>query len=432
MTTNHIKKRNFYSLVLCVGVFLNTPACDVSDADLGSSGLASFSLSPSANDVDVLQVEVNGAATLAYTSTDSVDLAISVNGDAAYSESIDASSSLSFDIAAVLPLAEGENEVVAELLYNGHSLQEAFIVTVAEGAQGLILSPAATEVGTFDVDVDVDTTLGFLSEEDATLEVLVNGSVVHSESVDASTDKAYAATVNIPLEREGPNEVIANLRYQGNSLTERATVEVSPAVPTATFPAWSTSFTQSNTVAIAMDAAWNTTEVAFSIDGGEFLPAEDLGSGDYTVALENLDIGDSALTLRVRTENAGHEQVHRFHDVIAGIVPVFDCAQSNNMIPTSTLIANNNFEVRSMLGYFGDPDGGHTVTFIIEFIDDNGDQFINPASVLTKGRSSMDVEYNVDRFRCGNSPCSENYDLSLVVDGVGVCSQNSFGTIRDL
>ena len=85
-----------------------------------------------------------------------------------------------------------------------------------------------------------------------------------------------------------------------------------------------------------------------------------------------------------------------------------------------------------MLGYFGDPDGGHTVTFIIEFIDDNGDQFINPASVLTKGRSSMDVEYNVDRFRCGNSPCSENYDLSLVVDGVGVCSQNSFGTIRDL
>jgi hypothetical protein len=102
------------------------------------------------------------------------------------------------------------------------------------------------------------------------------------------------------------------------------------------------------------------------------------------------------------------------------------------MLPNRKLLRDNRTEVRSMIGYFGDPDGGHTLTFVIEFTDENGDTFVNPAIVLTKGRTSVDVQYNVDQFRCNNNPCTDSYDLSLFVDGQAVCSQIAFGTIAEL
>jgi hypothetical protein len=136
--------------------------------------------------------------------------------------------------------------------------------------------------------------------------------------------------------------------------------------------------------------------------------------------------------VRVITSNDGHQQLHLFHDVVADVAPVFDCTNNTNMLPTSDLIRNNRTEVRSMQGYFGDPDGGHTVTFVVRFTDDNGRTFTNPAEVLTYGRSSMDVAFNVERFRCNNNPCNDDYDLSLLVDGQQVCNQNNYGTIFEL
>ncbi len=292
------------------------------------------------------------------------------------------------------------------------------------------VSAASDEVAVMQVSVSGQASLSYSSIDNATVEFFVNGKSLFEESHNASEQLSFDFSATLALD-PGPNDIVAQIRYNGDTLSQSFTVTAAPANPSIVLPVWTNSFTQSGTATITPGTGWNIENLSYQVDDGAFVPAEDLGNGDFDIALQNLDIGDSRLTLRVATSNGGFEQVHFFSDVVSGIAPVFDCMQSTSMLPTSRLIGNNNAEVRSMQGYFGDPDGGHTITFVIAFVDDNGESYVNPATVITKGRTSVDVSYNVDRFRCNNNPCNDTYDISLLVDGQPICSRTAFGVIEE-
>ncbi len=406
--------------------------CQVDDADLETSSLVSFTITPAANEVDVLRVDVSGSATLAYVSAGEATVEIFVNGASAYVESFDAAASRELAFETTLPLTEGTNEIVALLDYGDNQLSQNAVVTVADGLQAFTLTPAATAVNVYEVDVTADVALGFMSDDEATLEIAVNGRAVYLESIDASGSKTAQSKPTLPLSRLGPNDIVATLRYRGNELTERAIVTVDPAAPSVSFPAWTTAHTQQGTVSVSLDAEWTVDAVAFSRDGGEFLPATALGGGDFAVDLVDLDIGDNALTVRVTTSNRGTVQVHEFHDVVADIAPVFACnTPSAAMLPDTELLERNRFERRTMVGYFGDPDGGHTFAFVLSFEDD-GIPMQTVGTVLSAARTSLLVEHDIDRADCGDAPCTQSYGLRLLVDDepVALCSNGSFGLIR--
>ncbi len=419
------------TLILSLSLVAAFAGCQIADADLEVSSLVDFSITPSSTDLDQLSVEVTGSATLAYTSEDdAATLEIYVGGARAYVESFDASASRELDFAADLPLEEGENEIVAHLEYHGEVLTRSVVVDVAEGVQGFTLTAAQAEVDRFEVGLTVDTALGYYSGDAATLEVAVEGQSVYLETIAATDSLAAQLTPTVPLSRVGPNEIVATLRYRGNEWTQRTTVTVAPAAPELTFPTWTTDHEQIGSVTVDLDPAWTIDEVAYSVDDGPFTTAA-LDSGtSYLIALSDLDIGDNQLVVRVDSSNAGHSQSHFFADTISAIEPVFDCSSPASMEPNTTLIANNNYEVRTLRGYFGDPAGGHTVTFVITFVDDNGNTYVNPAATLVYGRTSIDAEFNVNRWRCDGT-CTTDYDLEVLVDGNLLCSEANFGIIRD-
>ena len=63
-----------------------------------------------------------------------------------------------------------------------------------------------------------------------------------------------------------------------------------------------------------MATGWTIDEVVFSRDDGTLEFATDAGSGDWQLALTNLDIGNNALVVRVTSSNRGNSQVHYFND----------------------------------------------------------------------------------------------------------------------
>jgi len=423
--------RTILSLALALA---SAGACEVDDADLESSSLIAFSITPASTSVDVLEVDFTGTATLAYVSGEDASIEIFVNGASAYVESFDASADRDLAFAGTLPLSEGDNQIVAHLTYNGDELTQESVVTVADGLQAFTVTPAAATVNVFEVAVTNDVSLGFTSDDEAILEIAVNGDSVYLETIDASASKTSQSNPTLPLSRVGPNDIVATLRYQGNELTQRLSVTVDPAEPAVTFPAWTTAYTQSGTVAVALDPAWTVEEVTFRRDEQPFAPAVELGGGDYQLALENLDIGDNELTVRVVSSNRGHYQEHLFYDVVPNITAVFNCGNpSASMLPDTELLERNNHEARTMVGYFGDPDGGHIFAFLIDFEDD-GAPYQTVAQVVSSGRTSLMVDLDITRARCGDAPCTQSYGLALYVDDdpVPLCSNGNFGIIRNL
>jgi hypothetical protein len=205
-----------------------------------------------------------------------------------------------------------------------------------------------------------------------------------------------------------------------------------PADPTVSFPNWSTEHTQSQQVRVTAPAGWEIDRVEYSVDGGKWVQAREGDAGVYRVELSNLDIGDSVFALRVESSYLGESQTDLFYDTIEGIAPVFACdTPDESVLPTPDMIQDNGNEVRTMLGYFGDPDGGHTVTFMIEFDDRWGEHYQIVGSIINYGNDSITVEYDVGHASCdaSNGDCWVSYGLTVWVDGELLCENGGFGSV---
>jgi len=214
-----------------------------------------------------------------------------------------------------------------------------------------------------------------------------------------------------------------------------------PPDPVVTFPTWTADHDQSQVVQVAAPPGWKIDHVEYSVDGGKWTEATPTGTDNgYTVALTNLDIGPNTVALRVESSYRDQSQTDLFYSTTPDIAPVFDCTTpAASMLPSPTLQHDNGTEVRTMVGYFGDPAGGHDVTFTMDFTDGNGNAFQNVGSIVSYGSNAITVSFNVATAWCNTNPggpgngvdCDLPYGLTVSVDGVQLCTNPTFGVVHN-
>ncbi len=319
------------------------------------------------------------------------------------------------------------------------SLASACVISDADTLHGALASlaaaPAATTRDVFTVEVTGTLAVNYTSPEPAVLEISVDGAVVLTQSLDVATalDASLAATV--PL-HEGPNQIVVLARYRGETLSEQFVVDAAMAPPAISLPTWTPTYTahegltMSGTIGVAALPAYAVTAVAVSVDGGPWLPSTPAAGGGWRATITNPDLGDSDVAVRATTSVDGHQAVTEAHGVLT-VAPVFDCTSGTSMLPDNDLIQNNSTEQRVMVGYFGQPSGGHDVAFVIDFTDENGDPYTVTSSTVRYGIAQIEVAWNVNRLRCNtnNGDCASPYALRVFVDGVPLCNRTAFGTV---
>ncbi|NOY25405.1 MAG: hypothetical protein GXP62_05985 [Oligoflexia bacterium] len=398
------------------------------------TGLQSFALVAADSVASSLAIGVTGSATLGYLSDQPAQAELYVDGALAWSDSFDASTdtAVSFDTTLPLP-GEGEHEIVGVMHYGEVQLQDATPVTVPPGIGAFALSAAASDVDVYQVEITASATLGYLSDTTGTLEITVEGVPVLTMDIDGSADTAQAFSATLPLQREGSNDVVATLRYGEELSTQTFTVTVTPPDASVSMPTWSSSYTAgvgttvSGNVSVSSHASWPVSSVDYSTDGGAtWTAASDLGSGQYGVSVVDPDINDTTILFDVETSNDGHPHTSLASDSFS-VDPQFDCTSpSASMLPDNNMIQNNKTEARTMVGYWGDPAAGHTVTFVMT-ADVDGDTYINSAETTHLGVLDVQAIFNVEKIKCESDTC--RYDLDVYVDGGLLCSKSNFGEV---
>ncbi len=424
-------------IIAAVGLML-WAGCNIPDADLkATAALTDIDMSASTDQLPSRQTRITGTITVGYTSTKMLQVRILDNDTPVYvgSYAVDATS-IHVDETVEL-LDPGVNELTIEATYNAQSIKQKLIVTVPAALQSFSLMPASTAVNVFSVGLSGQIELGHVSDELPSLEILVNGMSVYDESLDASSLSVTFST-SVPLLREGPNEIVGIVTYAGQELSRKVVVDVAVDAPEVLFPTWATNYVPhvglslSGDLTVTADAAYTIEDVEFSVDGGPWLPAVYNGGDSYGVTIVDPDIGESVLAVRVVTENDGHLNTTSFFDVFS-VDPIFDCATpTQSMLPDNIFLQNLGRENRTMVGYFGDPLGGHVVSFVLSADVPNDGPYDVVAMVTSYGRTAMSVQFDVGDLKCQNDPCigdGLDYDLSVYVDGALLCQQASFGRI---
>lgn len=219
--------------------------------------------------------------------------------------------------------------------------------------------------------------------------------------------------------------------------------------PVVTFPTWSAEHSQEGKVLVTAPTGWTVSRVEYSVDGTTWLqakpaaaPATTTGSTttagtEYAVALNNLDIGDNTVTLRVTSTYRDQTQVSLFYSTVSGVAAVFECNKpAESMLPEPRLLQNNGTESRTLKGYFGDP-ALHTVTFTIGFTSLAGNPYQSVGSISNYGREAITAAFSVSRATCDHGPfnalhdCDVPYSLTVLVDGNDLCANATFGLIHN-
>lgn len=414
--------------------------CTVADGDLAStSAIVGISLEASTDRLDQRATQVTGQIDLGYTSSDLVDLVIRDNGVEVYSASFNADKNQKLPVDADLPLLFTEhNALTAQADYAGDSVSFSLGVDVPTALTGFSLDPAAAEVDVFEVGISGPVTAGYRSTHPATVDVLVDGLPAWSTTLDLSQGTTASIAADLPLLHPGDNEVVAEVHYDEASWTHAFTVTVTPPAPAVTLPSWATNYVESvemvasGTLMATAAPGWTVDSVSYSIDGGAtWRAAVGGGADDWAMTLIDPDIGTSDLLYSVQSSNRGIHHTTQWTDTLT-VDPIFDCSDPGAMTPTNELVRDNRDEVRSMVGYFGDPDGGHIISFVLTANADGQGLIDSVGQTTSYGRFAMETSFNVDEFRCNNNPCQQNYALEVLVDGVSLCSDANFGQVMEL
>lgn len=302
---------------------------------------------------------------------------------------------------------------------------------------GLTLAPSSAAIDVFRVRVTGDAAVAYRSDLPAVLELGVDGAVVAQDTLSFVDSLTTPIDVTIPL-GEGPNEIVGTLRYAGEEVTRRFTVTAAMTPPAITLPAWTTTYTPhvgmavTGSITVAAAPAYDVTRVDVSVDGGPWLPAT-AGAAGWDAAFADPDLGDSDVAVRATTAVDGHTAETIARGVLH-VDPVFACA-APSMLPDTRLVRNVGTEVRTMVGYFGHPDAGHTVSFLVTASSPNtpGNPRLTIGSQTNAyGTTAIVAAFGIGAFSCdtGQASCDMPYDLTPVIDGVALPVCAGFGVIR--
>lgn len=429
---------NLRSVLLAASCLVAVVAgCTVPDADLDASpAIRSLDATASTDLLTQRQSTINGQIELGYTSDQLVQIRVLGDGAVLHSQSLHATSRELVFQTTVDVLEPGTNALTVEAEFHGQRASRQLSVDVPAALQSFTLLPQASAVNVFAVSMTGTIGFGWYSDSPALVDVYVEGSRVLTVEVFPET-LDVPVSLDVPLEHEGSNEVVAVVRYGGEEATSGTSVEVTMDAPTLTFPAWVQTYQAlqgmdvSGNVSVSIDNAYDLAAVEFSVDNGPWTPAIDAGGGNWTVAFENPDLGTNDVAVRVTEVADGHEKTVEFHDVLT-VAPVFVCATpSQVMLPSTTLTQDNVVELRTMSGYFGRPDGGHSVSFVVRATA-SGDAHTIVGKTIERGPALMSVEFRVAPVDCGFGGCDVDYSLEAVVDGAQLCFNGVFGQITNL
>lgn len=396
-------------------------------------GIAALTLSPP--DVpDELATTVSGAVELAFDAPEPARIEVLVEGAlAGTAELPGVTGPAAFAVPVQLPHA-GANEIVVVATYGEARREASLTVGVAEPVVALDvgLVPAVT---TFDVDLTGSVQVGYRSERPATFEVLADGVLVHSEPLDVSVLTKVPLAATVPLAHVGDSPVLARVRYDGAERSATRSVAVLPPEPEVTIPQWridylpSVTVDASGTVEVAAPADWVVGGVRGSMDGGVSWTEAVVNQTGWRLVFLTPDI-DQPVVIEVTTASRGIPVSWRYEDVLP--VPlIFDCEDPLSMVPSNGLLQDLGVERRTMIGYFGDPDGPHNVSFVLEAEMDEVGPYPQVATVLSRGAFAMDVEVDLSAYGCGNG-CVQDYALDVLLDGASDCRAEAFGQITEL
>lgn len=411
-----------------------TASCSITDADLAATpALTSLTATASTDQLSTRKTTITGDLVLGYTADQLVQIRI-FDGDHPVFASAVAADSLTIPIEATIDLRlPGINELTLEATYNGQVIAEKLLVTVPSALQMFQLTPAATAVNVFSANLSGKIQVGYTSDQVATLEIQVDGATLHQSSLDVSTALDLPFVVAVPLTREGQNEIVGTVSYQGETLTQRLTVDAAMTAPTITLSTFTTTFTPhvelrvTGNVTVVADPAYAIDAVEFSVDSGPFLPAAQQGTGLFRLDIVNPDLGLRDVAVRVITSTDHHQQTTITHNTMS-VAPIFNCATpATSMLPDNDLIRDMRTETRTMIGYFGHP--GHDISFVIRADVPGDGPYVVASRTANYGSLALSADFFVDRLRCPNAPCTLRYSLEAVVDGVSLCSNSNFGNI---
>ncbi len=422
--------------IALVPMMVALAACTPADGDYSATpALVDLSLDASTDLLAQRQSNVSGTIELGYTDARMVDLTIYDNGVPVFTESRAADKlTLAYD-ATVDLLHPDANALTAVATYQGQQISTAATVAVPGALQDLTVTPSGTDLAAMELTVDVAATLGFVSERDATLVITVDGDVAVARSLDASST-AVSTSERVPLTHLGPSAVEVRLSYEGAVLTDSFEVTATAPAPAVTLPTWSTALDPgvqmlaTGQMEVIPADPWTTAAVRVSDDGGLTWVAADPAGGDlWDVTLVDPDIGPTPLLFDVDLVHNGVVATTRWEGEIV-VQPVFDCTSPQSMQPTTELIEDHKTEVRTLVGYFGDPDGGHTVSFTLDVSVPGDGLYQVVGATQNYGRFAIDTEFVTERLRCGGA-CTIDYDLTVTVDGQFLCAETNYGVIRE-
>lgn len=410
--------------------------CTAQDADLAATpALVDLSLNASTDQLAQRKTEVTGVVELGYTDERMVDITVFDNGTPVFRTSSSAEKGTIPYAATVDLLWPDVNALTATATYQDQSISTSAAIAVPGALQDFTATPVATDVQVMEVEVDVAGTLGFVSTEAAELVLSVGGDVVVARSLDASsTSVSTSETLTLP--GVGTHAIDARLTYEGNVLSDSFVVSATAPAPSVTLPVWTTALTPgvemlaTGELTVVPDAPWETQAVRVSTDGGMTWTAAAAASGPaWSVVIENPDINGQPVLYEIDTVHRGVVHTTTVSDDLQ-VDPVFDCQSPLSMLPTTELIEDHNTEVRTMVGYFGDPAAGHTVSFIIDVSVPNDGLYEVVGALMNYGTFAIETEFTTDRLRCGGD-CTIDYDLEVFVDGQLLCAETNYGVIRE-
>jgi len=216
-------------------IALALSGCTVPDGDLAASAaLLKMQLEASTDTLDQRKTRVSGDVTVGYTSGELLDLEILDNGISVYSSSLSVEKGLKVPVDVEVGLLFEElNNLTVTAVYNDDTITTSLPVTVPSSLQDFTLIPAALTVDELAIDVSGTAELGFVSDQQAVLTLIVNGESVATRSLPAD---ATSLSFNelLPLDQEGINTVEGQISYAGNALAASAQVTVPPGIESLT------------------------------------------------------------------------------------------------------------------------------------------------------------------------------------------------------
>ncbi|MBU1244533.1 hypothetical protein KKD52_06450 [Myxococcota bacterium] len=277
-------------------------------------------------------------------------------------------------------------------------------------------------------------TLGYTSPQRVTLSIYDGEVPVLQKTYDA-TALEIPVDEMITLAGDGERQINFVVDYNARQVKQTLILNVALTAPLAVFDAWTTDFDPDTGVlatgglTVTVDAAYTIESVRYAVDKGAWFDASSVDGVHFPIAITNPDIGEVLVDTEVVARLNGELITARFSDSFA-VAPEFDCNNpAQAMIPENDLVSNMTEEHRVMKGYFGDPQGGHVLSFVVTANVQGDGIYQSVGEVQSYGPTAVGVKYYVSPLRCENNPCNTAYRLDFFLDGILQCSRDNFGVI---